>query len=71
MRGNTPVIAVESASRVDTRSVCSTVATMVKDFAEQQLKSPAVLVIGEALAERAFQLSATAFSANRGAYAAS
>ena len=71
LRADTPVIAVENASRVDTRSICSTVAMMVADFAEQQLKSPAILVIGEALAERAFQLSATAFSANRGAYAAS
>ena len=71
LRGDTPVIAVENASHVDTRSICSTVAMMVADFAEQQLKSPAILVIGEALAERAFQLSATAFSAKCGAYAAS
>ena len=62
LRGDTPVIAVENASRVDTRSVCSTVATMVKDFAEQQLKSPAVLVIGEAMAERARQLAVEAVS---------
>ena len=71
LRADTAVIAVENASRADTRSICSTVAMMVADFAEQQLKSPAILVIGEALAERAVQLSATAFSANRRAYAAS
>ncbi|MEO7253306.1 MAG: hypothetical protein ABIZ64_03590, partial [Casimicrobium sp.] len=57
VRGGTPVIAVESASRADTRSVCSTVAAMTTDFAEQQLKSPAVLVIGEAMADRARQLA--------------
>ncbi len=54
---NTPVIAVENASRHDARSVSSSVATMVDDFAQQQLKSPAVLVIGEAMAERALQLA--------------
>ena len=62
LRGDTPVIAVESASRADSRSVCSTVATMVDDFAGQQLKSPAVLVIGEAMAERAQQLAFDAAS---------
>ena len=60
LRGDMPVIAVENASRRDARSVCSTVAQMVRDFAEQQLKSPAVLVIGEALAERARTLAETA-----------
>ncbi len=58
--GDTPVIAVENASRADTRSVCSTVAQMVKDFAAHRLKSPAILVIGEAMAERARTLAATA-----------
>ena len=62
LRGDTPVIAVESASRADTRSVCSTVATMVDDFAAQKLKSPAVLVIGEAMAERARNLAIEAVS---------
>ena len=62
LRGDTPVIAVESASRADTRSVSSTVATMVKDFTEQRLKSPAVLVIGEAMAERAQQLALDAMT---------
>jgi uroporphyrin-III C-methyltransferase len=71
LSANTPVIAVENASRADARSVCSTLAWMVDDFAAQQLKSPAVLVIGEAMAERAFQLSEAALSANRKANAAS
>jgi uroporphyrin-III C-methyltransferase len=60
LAGDTPVIAVENASRADTRSVCSTVATMVTDFAQQSLKSPAVLVIGEAMGQRAMQLVADA-----------
>ena len=54
---NTPVIAVENASRQDTRSVSSTVASMVEDFARQSLKSPAVLVIGEAMRARAIELA--------------
>ena len=70
LRGDTPVIAVESVSRADTRSLCSTVATMVKDFAEQQLKSPAVLVIGEAMAERARALAEAAAPAEAAQLAA-
>ena len=54
---NTPVIAVENASRQDTRSVSSTVASMVEDLARQSLKSPAVLVIGEAMRVRAVELA--------------
>ena len=57
LRADTPVIAVENASRKDARCVCSTVASMVDDFASQSLKSPAVLVIGEAMRERAFELA--------------
>ena len=57
LRPDTPVIAVENASRIDTRSVCSTVAAMVDDFAQQSLKSPAVLVIGEAMRARAVALA--------------
>ena len=53
---DTPVIAVENASRTDSRSVCSTVASMVEDFAQQSVKSPAVLVIGEAMRARAVEL---------------
>ncbi len=57
LREDTPVIAVENASRADARSVCSTVASMVDDFAQQSLKSPAVLVIGEAMRARAIELA--------------
>ena len=57
LRADTPVIAVENASRADTRSVCSTVGSMVDDFAQQSLKSPAVLVIGEAMRARAVELA--------------
>ena len=57
LRADTPVIAVENASRADSRSVCSTVASMVEDFAQQSLKSPAVLVIGEAMRSRAVELA--------------
>ena len=57
LRADTPVIAVENASRADARSVCSTVASMVDDFAQQSLKSPAVLVIGEAMRARAIGLA--------------
>lgn len=69
LSGATPVIAVENASRSNARSVCSTVATMVDDFAQQSLQSPAVLVIGEALRERALTLAGQAPSHRDGAYA--
>jgi uroporphyrin-III C-methyltransferase len=64
LRSDTPVIAVENAARPDVRSVCATVATMVEDFARQTLRSPAVLVIGEAMRERALQLATEAANAN-------
>ena len=57
LSGDTPVIAVENAARPDVRSVCSTVATMVEDFARQSLKSPAVLIVGESMRERALTLA--------------
>ncbi len=62
---DTPVIAVENASRENARCVTATVATMVHTFAEQSLKSPAVLVIGEAMAERAAQLAMQAAGADQ------
>lgn len=55
---DTPVIAVENASRPNARCLCATVATMVADFTTQLLCSPAVLVIGEAMRERAAALAA-------------
>jgi uroporphyrin-III C-methyltransferase len=61
--GSTPVIAVENASRPSARNVCATVATMSHEFAAQSLKSPAILVIGEAMAERAAQVAIQAVNA--------
>lgn len=61
--GSTPVIAVENASRPSARNVCATVATMSHEFAAQSLKSPAILVIGEAMAERAAQIAIQAVNA--------
>jgi uroporphyrin-III C-methyltransferase len=58
LRGETPVIAVENVSRAHSRSVASTVAAMTKDFIDAALASPAVLVIGEAMRERAEALAA-------------
>ncbi|MGL4231886.1 MAG: uroporphyrinogen-III C-methyltransferase [Casimicrobium sp.] len=57
MLGQTPVIAVENVSRANSRSIVSTVATMVNDFEDAKLQSPAVLVIGEAMRERAQALA--------------
>ena len=64
MRGDTPVIAVENASRADTRCVSATVATMVDEFTRHQLRSPAVLVVGEAMQARAAELADSAFDAS-------
>jgi uroporphyrin-III C-methyltransferase len=60
LHADTPVIAVENASRPDSRSLSSTVLGMVSDFAAAALKSPAVLVIGEVVRERALDLAARA-----------
>jgi uroporphyrin-III C-methyltransferase len=65
LAGHTPVIAVENASRSDTRSVCSTLAAMVDDFTLHTLKSPAVLVIGEAMRARAVALAGQALLPQR------
>jgi uroporphyrin-III C-methyltransferase len=59
---STPVIAVENVSRNDSRTVVSTVSDMVDDFATHALKSPSVIVIGEALRARATALAADAVS---------
>ena len=64
LRGDTPVIAVENASRPDARCVAATVASMVDEFAQQQLKSPAVLVIGAAMHARAVALAKASFDAS-------
>ena len=63
LAADTPVIAVENASRVNARSVCATIGDMENEFARQALQSPAVLVIGEVLRVRAEQLAAQANSA--------
>jgi uroporphyrin-III C-methyltransferase len=57
MASGTPVFAIENASRVNARVIASTLANMQQDFANAALQSPAVLVIGEALRERALALS--------------
>jgi uroporphyrin-III C-methyltransferase len=54
---DTPVFAIENASRANSRVIASTLATMQHDFATASLQSPAVLVIGEAMRERALALS--------------
>jgi uroporphyrin-III C-methyltransferase len=58
----TPVIAVENASRREARTVASTIGEMRIDFERAQLQSPAVLLIGEALRERALTLAHAAQS---------
>jgi uroporphyrin-III C-methyltransferase len=47
---DTPVIAVERAASAAERRIAATVGTMVERFAAARLTSPAVLLIGEALA---------------------
>jgi uroporphyrin-III C-methyltransferase len=59
MANDTPVFAIENASRANARVIASTLATMQKDFANASLQSPAVLVIGEAMRECALALSMT------------
>ncbi len=54
---DTPVFAIENASRANARVIASTLKTMHKDFITASLQSPSVLVIGEAMRERALALS--------------
>jgi len=60
LAADTPVLAVENASRANSRTVCSMVGAMVEDFATQSLRSPAVLVVGESMRARAEQLAQSA-----------
>ena len=53
MPPDTPVFAIENASRASARVIASTLAAMHLDFIDAALKSPSVLVIGEAMRERA------------------
>lgn len=62
MSAVTPVIAVENVSRPDARTVVATVATMQQAFARSALKSPAIIVVGEALRDRAAKLAADVYS---------
>jgi uroporphyrin-III C-methyltransferase len=57
MSASTPLIAVENASRANSRSIAATLANMTRDFAAAELQSPAVIVIGEAMSERALALT--------------
>lgn len=68
MLGDTPVIAVENASRAGTRCVNATVANMDVEFARQQLKSPAVLVVGNAMRARAVELANSGFNGSHEPY---
>ncbi len=52
-----PVIAVENASHANARSIATTVRDMARDFSDSLLKSPSVIVIGEAMRARALGLS--------------
>jgi uroporphyrin-III C-methyltransferase len=57
MKHDTPIIAVENASRSHSRTVVTTLVEMVHAFESAALASPAVIVIGEALRERAEALA--------------
>jgi uroporphyrin-III C-methyltransferase len=50
MAGDIPVVMVERASRADERLTCSTLAQLVADATRQQVQSPALLLVGKALA---------------------
>jgi uroporphyrin-III C-methyltransferase len=56
MPSTTPLIAVENASRANSRSIATTLGCMTRDFTDANLQSPSVIVIGEAMRERALAL---------------
>ena len=55
VRGVTPVVFIENASRSEQRVITSTVETMHRDAVLQKLKAPAMLIIGS-VASAASQL---------------
>jgi uroporphyrin-III C-methyltransferase len=57
MKIDTPIIAVENASQTSARTIATTLRSMHEDFARENLQSPAVIVIGEAMRERAIALA--------------
>jgi uroporphyrin-III C-methyltransferase len=57
MKADTPIIAVENASTSNVRTVATTLAEMTSAFEESKLQSPAVIVIGEAMRERALAIA--------------
>lgn len=57
MKPSTPVIAVENVSQPKSRTITTSVAAMTAVFADVALQSPAVIVIGEAMRERAALLA--------------
>jgi uroporphyrin-III C-methyltransferase len=63
---STPVVAVENASRPNARSVATTLSDMSRDFESAALQSPAVIVIGEAMRERALALASEASTESTG-----
>lgn len=62
MSADTPVIAVQNATRNNSTRVATSLAHMARDFETHALASPAVIVIGEALRERAQTLARDAIS---------
>lgn len=57
MKATTPVIAVENASHPNSRTIASRIGEMHDAFTHAALQSPAVIVIGEAMRERAATLA--------------
>jgi uroporphyrin-III C-methyltransferase len=57
MKADTPIIAVENASHANARTIATTLARMPHEFAEANVQSPAVIVIGEAMRERALAIA--------------
>ncbi|TAG01274.1 MAG: uroporphyrinogen-III C-methyltransferase [Betaproteobacteria bacterium] len=62
MPPQTPVIAVENVSSAESRSIVATIGSMLTEFDTAELKSPAVIVIGEAMRARAASLATRALS---------
>jgi len=57
MKLDTPVVAVENASQAAARAITTTLGSMHEDFLREKLQSPAVIVIGEAIRQRALKLA--------------
>ena len=64
MNANTPVAAIENATRADQRALTATLGTLARRVHDEKLSSPAIIVIGEVVAFASASLAAASLRAS-------